>query len=448
MVRSVHISHLLTGLSSRERRRFSELSTSIQTDGVQCHVPVVQAWDDEVWVREDKAVSMVLKAKDDGRSVRLPARGGGDIPSPDVDRFKTQRHGLFTATAIQDMTAFDGAGIGNLVFADPGVRYTLQGASVDYQVWRQRGGHLPYYQGDFIRGQTEVVNHLAVRRSKFYALTGATQHNPRNPQAYDDIFEAIDTAERQKEPGWERQRTYAKKQARHRGWRPQAVKDAAELLSHHPLCVGDSAAAWQAAEVRTSTLLDPRCWWRFHGSRTHAQLRFERQKKKTRGLEELVREMCPKPSDVLVLGAWGGRRALKGERLASPIATIRRFFSQRRRVLILNETKTSCTCGLCGTRVTHPSSRKVQRSDKEVWKAAKRFSEAHQREPTPAEMEGLKFRPGRRTIHGTSYCPRCRRCLPRDVNATLNFSRCLHHMASNGGLRPPHLTSSRQRTAD
>jgi hypothetical protein len=60
-------------------------------------------------------------------------------------------------------------------------------------------------------------------------------------------------------------------------------------------------------------------------------------------------------------GNWFGRRALKGEDMATPVKSFRRTLQKHRRLAIMGEFITSCTCAACGPdlgdaceKVIHP----------------------------------------------------------------------------------------------
>jgi hypothetical protein len=160
-----------------------------------------------------------------------------------------------------------------------------------------------------------------------------------------------------------------KKMLRKQGWHPPEVTEAYERLKDGgSLKVASLPDAIGAAGKQIVYLLGrhdmPSPVWRFHSSKSHARLRFDREQRYTRTLEAMVRAVAPDPKDIVVMGDWFGRRALKGETMSAPVRSFRRFLAQRRRVLVMDEYNTSCKCSTCRNcdleaKVEHPKRPRV-----------------------------------------------------------------------------------------
>lgn len=459
-LQSIHLPHVLGGLKRREKARMHVPPASINTDSIQCHILQVRKRRAGLWMRAERARRWVKKkrAREGGppRAKRRKAKGSavpdteGEIPSPEAEQFKTT-NGLYTSTCVQSMDILDNAAINSLVFVDPGQVYTWQAMKVPFDTWRQYDGCFRYEEGDFKRGGDREgnVQHIALKRSRYRHITGGNQHSQRRDEAYAELLRDADRANGS---GWRKTRSRKKRTARRRGFQPPAVQRAEQHLSRYSLNVGDTATVEEAAVERVQTLLNPTCFWRFTSSKTHTQLRFERTMGRMRGLEALVQEFCPHEGDVLVIGDWArtGHPARKGQSSTSPIAGLRRHFSRSRRVLMLGESWTSAMAPCHRQRVRRPQTRRLLRSKKEVQAALERYERTHGPAADDEERKDLewrlRFRPGRRTVRGTSQCTNPahhhrKQSIPRDVAATLNFSYLLWYLAEHGGRRPDYLTS-------
>jgi hypothetical protein len=370
---AVEVVHVIK-LPKSQVRKIVNLPRSWTTDGVQLHVTFEHTFKRKVMWDKDKPVP------------EEPLQIKQDIQSSKGDEL-VERPGLFRADCIK-MKHLEQLAGSNLVFVDPGVANIFTGVSMPFSDWKACEGKLD---------QTSVKSR-GLTRSQYYHMVGARQDQFKGDKFYDILD----------------------KNKRRYGWSPpevrQAYKDLSENGSTH---VGGTEQALEAAKKRIQKLAGGPVW-KFVSSRTHAQLRFQRTKRKQRAMDTLVHTLAPGKDDVVVMGDWFGRRALKGEDMATPVKSFRRTLQKHRRLAIMGEYNTSCKCAACGPdlgdaceKVIHPvRQRTLSRKawDKSVQKTQAKLA----RDLTSNEKEKLQFVD--RKINGLSMCKeklvaRCQRVL-------------------------------------
>ena len=403
---SVEVAHVFKPCKRDERKAF-DLPKQIATDGMQLHVGYKYRYAREIPWPEVK--DLPKKPLDPARSDRP------STSSSDFTRFKT---GLFDAKCLR-LQHIEQTKCERLHFVDPGAVNVFTVMTVGTNDWKACEGQVSKLcRRPGVRG---------MKRAQYYARIGATQHCYRGDAAYAGIRRG--------------------KTKRRMGWRPDAVLQAYDrLAAKGSLKVGDSDKALAAARLRFEEMTGPAVW-PFVTSRTHARLRFQRYMNKEHALGKLVEDLCPSgrndKTDVVVIGNWNGRNAVKGECMRSPVKTLRRCMARSKRVVVLDEFNTSCKCNACGPvkgsdcdKVEHP---KRQRDlKKKAWlKRVKLREERAGRALSEAEKKEL--RRVERRINGISICPHCEKRWSRDVNACCNFSCCFYAMCTKAGKRPPYL---------
>lgn len=416
----VEVTHLLR-LPRKQVRKVTKIPNSWTTDGVQLHIAFEQVYTREVlWPKGRELPSQPLKPKD-------------DIASSRASDFVERRWGLFRSDCVrmrhlEGSRQLDGGADFNLCFVDPGAAFVFTAVSVPFGEWKARGGKVdsgePMRRGEASSGQAEGVRLGAMRRAEYYHRIGGTQDRFRGDAFYKHL--------------------HSSKDAWRCGWTPPEVRQAWESLSEGgSMKVAGTKAAVEAACKRIEMLLAGDVW-RFVSSRTHAQLKFRRTMRKQRALDKLANELAPGKNDVVVMGSWFGRRALKGEDMASPVKTVRRHLQKRRRVLVMDEFNYSCKCARCGPdlgknceHVTHPH--RTRMLGRRSWEKAVERREVRDGCELPV-VEREKLRLASRCINGLSVCPHCESCWSRDVNAGCNFSYGFFSTASTSkGERPLYM---------
>jgi hypothetical protein len=165
-------------------------------------------------------------------------------------------------------------------------------------------------------------------------------------------------------------------------------------------------------------------------------------------MDTLVHTLAPGKDDVVVMDEWFGRRAFKGEDMATPVKSFRRTLQKHRRLAIMGEFNTSCKCAACGPdrgdaceKVIHPiRQRTLSRKawDKSVQKTQAKLA----RDLTSNEKKELQFVD--RKINGLSIFPHCKRSWSRDVNACCNFSHGFYYTCVHDA-RPTYLQRNPKR---
>jgi hypothetical protein len=405
-VSSVEVAHVFKPCKRDERKAF-DLPKQIATDGMQLHVGYKYRYAREIPWPEGK--DLPKKPLDPARSDRP------STSSSDFTRFST---GLFDAKCLR-LQHLEQIGCGRLHFVDPGAANVFTVLTVGTNEWKACEG-----QVSKLCRRPEA---RGMKRAQYYARIGATQHCYRGDAAYAGITRG--------------------KTKRRMGWRPDAVSQAYDrLAAEGSLKVGDCGKALAAARLRFEEMTGPAVW-PFVTSRTHARLRFQRYMNKEHALGKLVEELCPSGrndgTDVVVVGNWTGRNAVKGECMRSPVKTLRRCMARSKRVVVLDEFNTSCKCNACGPvkgpeceKVEHP--KRQRELKKKAW--AKRVERKEERAGRAlSESEKKELRRVERRINGISICPHCEKHWSRDVNACCNFSCCFYAMCTKAGNRPSYL---------
>lgn len=207
--------------------------------------------------------------------------------------------------------------------------------------------------------------------------------------------------------------------------RPAYVNEALRKLEQVSASrnVPDTARGTAALKERLSIVLDRTAFWRYFASTTRARNKFARRGQREAALERIVSVLAPTRDCLVMLGSWPGRAAVRGESQAAPAKAIQRALAKRRRLVLVQEHKTSQRCARCMSttrKVVHPVSTKVRRRKGQLEEAKRRWAVEHGgRAPTPAEVKehGVEFLPYPRTITTTSRCEVCDGCVNRDLSA-------------------------------
>jgi hypothetical protein len=155
-----------------------------------------------------------------------------------------------------------------------------------------------------------TVQHAAVTKEQYLDATGTAGRRFRGADAYTGMQKAAAAA---KERGNLKKASKIMKEARRMGFQPaevtSVIDELKELSLANVVAAQTDGEVLEGAKERIRRLLNPDGYWRFVSSRTHRQLRFQREKAKMRGLQMLVDKVAPRTRDretALVLGAWGG----------------------------------------------------------------------------------------------------------------------------------------------
>ena len=215
-----------------------------------------------------------------------------------------------------------------------------------------------------------------------------------------------------------------------RGWVPQAVREVTAKLPSMKVFAYEEAC--DAAKERLRLMLSGE-YWRFMSCRKVARNRFHRFQLGQKALDDMVNTIAPPSSrSVVVFGNFFGRRALKGEAGVAPVKKLRRHLAVTRRLVILDEFRTTKMCSFCDHELTHPKEMRMIR-DRKVEKLLEREMERREGRMTEDEVEAFKdkARNVKKVINGVSICPEHGRLL-RDPNASHNMSQCFFSLLYKG----------------
>lgn len=218
----------------------------------------------------------------------------------------------------------------------------------------------------------------------------------------------------------------AKHSAR-KGWVHPEVVHAETLRSQHSLKTA-ALEAWIEALVSvwipTHGTLE-----RWYGSRTLASARFARSKRRLQHMQRMMLKLAPTPDHVIALGnGFHGQRARRGTQGgAAPIKGLRRFMSKFRRVVLVDEFKTSQRCPRCKSSnhvMSHPTLLRQRRR-------------LRQQSEETAEAASVRVR-----VNGVSQCSHCHTTWSRDGAACRNIA-AVYKAQLQGQKRPRYLSRHR-----
>jgi len=369
---------------------------TFKTNGIEAHVPFV--------VHRNKEIKW--DATKGPPPEKLQQKGNvGDFPSRDGTTFSVLKHGVWKAEALSK-EQFDAAEIRTLHFVDPGVRNIFTCSSCDVATWKTTKGAFMHPYGMEADGWT---------RGQYHHVRGTSLHRFRG--------------ERSERKDGRQMKTGAKIQ---RGWVPFAVRDIiAALPSMKVLTYAD---ACEKARVRLELMLSGE-YWRFMSCRKVARNRFRRFQRGQSALDKMANAIAPAShSSAVIFGDFYGRRAIRGEAGVAPVKKLRRHLAVTRRVVVLDEYKTSRMCSFCDNELTHPKEKRMIR-DRKVEKLLKLEKEKG------GDVDEATFRKERknvvRELSGVCICDKHGR-LDRDTNASHNMSQCFWSLLY-AGQRPLRL---------
>jgi len=136
----------------------------------------------------------------------------------------------------------------------------------------------------------------------------------------------------------------------------------------------------------------------------------------------------PSSSSVVIFGNFSGRRALRGEAGVAPVKKLRRHLAVTRRLLVLDEYRTSKMCSFCDNELTHPKEKRMI-PDRKVEKLLELEKK------TKESVGEAKFRKEKKSVvrelNGVCTCSEHKR-LARDPNASHNMSQCFWSLLHTG----------------
>jgi len=388
---SVDLCNILR-VRKRERRGGAQCMATFKTNGIEAHVPFEIHRMKEIEWDETKG-SPPTKLKHKGHS--------GDFPSKDGTTFSLLQHGVWKAEALSK-EHFNAAKITMLHFVDPGVKNIFTCSSCDAAKWRETQGRFMHPSGMESKGWT---------RGEYHHRRGTNLHRFRGERS------------EKKKKGGKEMKDGAKIQ---RGWVPPAVRDI--IASLPSMKVFTFADACDMARKRLQLMLLGE-YWRFMSCRKVARNRFHRFQRGQSALDNMVNTIAPpSSSSVVIFGNFSGRRALRGEAGVAPVKKLRRHLAVTRRLLVLDEYRTSKMCSFCDNELTHPKEKRMI-PDRKVEKLLELEKK------TKESVDEAKFRKEKKSVvrelNGVCICSEHKR-LARDPNASHNMSQCFWSLLHTG----------------
>lgn len=369
---------------------------TFKTNGIEAHVPFV--------IHRSKEIEW--GATKGPPPEKLSRKGHvGDFPSKDGTTFSVREHGVWKAEVLSK-EQFEAAEIRTLHFVDPGVRNIFTCSRCDVAVWLSTKGAFMH---------PSVMDSDGWTRGQYHHIRGTSLHRFRG--------------ERSESKKGREMKTGAKIQ---RGWVPSVVRDTIAALPSIKVFTYDDAC--EKARVRLEMMLSGE-YWRFMSCRKVARNRFRRFQCGQSALDKMADAIAPaSPSSAVIFGNFYGRRAIRGEAGVAPVKKLRRHLATTRRLLVLDEYKTSKMCSFCDNELTHPKEIRMIR-DRKVEKLLQFEKEKR------GDVDEAAFREKNkkvlRELNGVCICAEHGR-LGRDPNASHNMSQCFWSLL-HAGQRPLRL---------
>lgn len=402
---SVELCHILR-IHKREEKGGARCMATFKTNGIEAHVPFEVRRTKFIQWEEGKG-SPPTEMKKKGHS--------GDFPSKDSSTFATLPCGAWKAEALTK-NDFEAAKVEVLHFVDPGVKNIFTSSSCDVRRWFEAEGRFMTSTSMKTSGWT---------KGQYYNSNGASMHRFRGIRSETKVIRS----------GRKRIRVNAMNGDKiQRGWMPPDVtKSMTELPT---MKVFTYKEACEAAQKRLQVMLYGN-YWKFMSCRKLARNRFRRHKRSQRALDKMVNKIAPQqPPSAVVFGNFSGRRALKGEAGVAPVKKLRRHLALTRRLIILDEYKTTKMCSFCDNELSHPKEARMIR-DRKVNELL--FRKKEKTEMTEVEQKVFRFKAKSvvREVNGVCICSNHGR-LARDPNASHNMSQCFWSLLFTGA-RPERL---------
>ena len=414
--------------------RGRRVGASHKTDGVQLHVQLLE----EVTSHSYRTQSEIIKSGEAYKKRKLEGRKNNDgtVDARTLKEGVSRVKGSWNGLSTKPFAVF-GSEEKVVTFGKFGTESVLQTAAA----YRNVGGSDFHWVPSFVAVDPGVKNLATVVRidrttsnkhfkkeNQFSA--SASNYVETSRVSSDMYYHLIGNAER-------------KRRLLHRKYCSPNIQRNEDAMSIHNLKSSKLRLIYLALSVSL------KCWltqFTFYGSRNAARARFSYDIKKMKTRDDIIGLIAPNRSSVVVLGDAAFPSSLRGNK-STPMGAITKLMCSKRRVIKVNEFRTTKRCSHC-QRTDIPPAVKDRGSDLTGLHLAYMATLDEQKELRKKDKSGVyrrdadgNFIYGRRsTIHGLMQCRNCNRMWNRDVNAAINIGMVFESLWRHG-IRPLHLQS-------